>query len=161
MVRASELAKKFLNIAPPADAPVGVEHTLSIEQREKLARIQGDLVWLVREGYVTEFIDGALYATPPMVESRKREFEASEHDPENFPDARATVVPFTSAAPQPAPALAPAPEPTAGPERTATVEDLSKTDAPPSVEPAKEFEPPAANIPPAELQKTEPPTTTA
>ena len=33
-----------------------------------MLRMQGDLVWLVREGYVTEFIDGTLYAPPPMVD---------------------------------------------------------------------------------------------
>jgi hypothetical protein len=92
MIRASELAKKLLLIAAPADAAPGVEQVVSIEQREKLARMQGDLAWLVREGYVTEFIDGALYAAAPMAESRKREVEASEHDPENFPDARVTPV---------------------------------------------------------------------
>ncbi|MEO6001748.1 MAG: hypothetical protein ABIZ04_22180, partial [Opitutus sp.] len=91
MIRASELPKKFLAITPPAEATPGVEQVMSIEQREKIARMQGDLVWLVREGFVTEFIDGALYAAPPMAESRKREVEASEHDPENFPDARAAA----------------------------------------------------------------------
>jgi hypothetical protein len=43
----------------------------------------------VREGYVTEFIDGTLYAPPAMVEARKREVETAEHDPENFPEAPA------------------------------------------------------------------------
>src|SRR5688572_32704225 len=38
------------------------------------------------EGYVTEFIDGRLFAPPPMVEARKKEVEAEEHDPENFPE---------------------------------------------------------------------------
>jgi hypothetical protein len=57
------------------------------EQREKIMRTQGDLIWLVREGYVTEFIDGGLYAPPAMVEARKKEVEAEEHDPENFPEA--------------------------------------------------------------------------
>ena len=57
------------------------------EQREKIMRMQGDLIWLVREGYVTEFIDGGLYAPPAMVEARKKEVEAEENDPENFPEA--------------------------------------------------------------------------
>jgi hypothetical protein len=51
-----------------------------------VARLQGDLLWLVREGYVTEFIDGRLFAPPPMVEARKKEIEAEDHDPENFPE---------------------------------------------------------------------------
>lgn len=112
MVRASELSMKFLGIASvpapkpaeaaapaageaPAEAtPVApVELPLTIEERAKLARMQGDLVWLVREGYVTEFIDGRLFAPPPMVEARKKEIESEEHDPENFPEVPASETP--------------------------------------------------------------------
>jgi hypothetical protein len=63
--------------------------------------MQGDLRWLVTEGYVTEFIDGRLFAPPPMVEARKKEVEAEEHDPENFPEAPAAE---TAAVPAPLPA---------------------------------------------------------
>ena len=122
MVKVSELAKKYLQIelpaAPkPAEAPVAAPAegegaapveavppaaVLPIEQREKLSRMQGDLRWLVREGYVTEFIDGRLFAPPPMAEARKQEVESEEHDPENFPE-----VPVESApAPQDSPAEA-------------------------------------------------------
>jgi hypothetical protein len=117
MVRASELPAKFLGIplvmtpkpaeAPaPAPAPAGeaaateaaatpttaaeapkTESNLTIDERAKISRMQGDLMWLVREGYVTEFIDGRLFAPPPMVEARKKEIESEEHDPENFPEA--------------------------------------------------------------------------
>jgi len=92
MVRAGELPAKFLGIAPVAAAaptegteapPAGP----SAEDRARVARLQGDLLWLVREGYVTEFIDGRLFAPPPMVEARKKEIEAEDHDPENFPEA--------------------------------------------------------------------------
>lgn len=113
MIRASELQTKFLGIAAPAtprtpDTPAApaaeaspetggavplpadpaakVEPTLTIEERARISRMQGDLMWLVREGYVTEFIDGRLFAPPPMVEARKKEVEAEEHDPENFPE---------------------------------------------------------------------------
>ena len=101
MIRASELATKFLGItvpvkatdATPVPAPAAtegaatpVESTLTIEERAKLVRLQGDLMWLVREGYVTEFIDGRLFAPPPVVEARKKEVEVEEHDPENFPE---------------------------------------------------------------------------
>ena len=122
MIRASELATKFLGITVPVKAndvtpvatsaaaegaaspeaiPVAtpVESTLTIEERAKLARLQGDLMWLVREGYVTEFIDGRLFAPPPVVEARKKEVEVEEHDPENFPE-----VPVS--APEPAPVRA-------------------------------------------------------
>lgn len=100
MVRASELPAKFLNIKLPAApkageaAPAAAEGQpvaeaapdLTIEQRAQFARMQGDLRWLVTEGYVTEFIDGRLFAAPAMVEARKREVESAEHDPENFPE---------------------------------------------------------------------------
>ncbi len=102
MIKASELSEKFLGFAAPAApakpaAPVeGAEAaevvaevsapTLSGEQQAKLNRLNGDLRWLVSEGYVTEFIDGRLFAPAPVVESRKKEIEGAEHDPENFPD---------------------------------------------------------------------------
>src|SRR6185369_10725239 len=120
MIRASELPPKFLGISivpppapvmpvPAATAPAEAggepaasaaapaetakpEPNLTIDERAKVSRLQGDLMWLVREGYVTEFIDGRLFAPPPMVEARKREVESSEHDPENFPEAPATPV---------------------------------------------------------------------
>lgn len=113
MIRASELGSKFLGLAQVAPAkPVEArgpatdssapasesprpEPSLSIDQRAKLSRMQGDVVWLVREGYVTEFIDGRLFAPPPMVEARKKEVEAEEHDPENFPDVPATESPVS------------------------------------------------------------------
>ena len=104
MIRASELPSKFLGIAAPAAVegnaeaapnpaaePASAEPALTIDERARISRMQGDLVWLVREGYVTEFIDGRLFAPPAMVEARKREVEASEHDPENFPEAPATA----------------------------------------------------------------------
>lgn len=131
MVKASALPTKLLGIKMPAvpapgapvpEAPAVPEPVLTIDERAKIARLQGDLVWLVREGYVTEFIDGRLFAPPPMVEARKKEVESAEHDPENFPDipANETRAPF----PSPAPTLtsppmetatAPAPEPSAMP----------------------------------------------
>jgi hypothetical protein len=112
MVRASELSSRFLGIelpaAPKAEvtsapaestgapasaeaAPAKPEPVLTIDQRAKLSRMQGDLRWLVTEGYVTEFIDGRLFAPPPVAEARKREVEAEEHDPENFPEVPPTT----------------------------------------------------------------------
>jgi hypothetical protein len=112
MTKASELANRFPGIAHPAPeaapapadqaAPAAPAPELTVEQRANLSRMQGDLRWLVTEGYVTEFIDGRLFAPPAMVEARKREVEGEEHDPENFPDAPETPA---------APASPPAPEP--------------------------------------------------
>ena len=127
MIRQSELATKYLGItlpapakpaaptpaaaeaapaveagAAPTPAPAVVapaEPTLTPEERAKLVRMQGDLMWLVREGYVTEFIDGRLFASPPMVEARKKEVEAEEHDPENFPEVPAATEPAIESAP--------------------------------------------------------------
>ena len=130
MVRASELATKLLGLALPAaprppeaaaapaaegEAPAApkAEPNLSIEDRARLSRLQGDLMWLVREGYVTEFIDGRLFAPPPMVEARKKEIEGEEHDPENFPEAPPAAAVAAPAAPAPAAEAAPAEVPVA------------------------------------------------
>jgi len=84
LVKAGELASKFLGLSAPADgAPV------ALDVRDRMVRMQGDLIWLVREGYVTEFIDGGLYAPPAMVEARKKEVESGDVDPENFPEVPA------------------------------------------------------------------------
>ena len=142
MVKAGELGRKFLNIAPPPppapvaegeSAPAPVEHALTVEQRDKLARLQSDLPWLVREGYVTEFIDGTLYAPPAMVEARKREVETAEHDPENFPEA-----PAASAQPAAVAATASA-KPVSSPpavEATPAAEPAPVTEEPKSEPPA-------------------------
>jgi hypothetical protein len=116
LVKAGDLASKMLGINAPAEGA-----TVTPEQREKIMRMQGDLIWLVREGYVTEFIDGGLYAPPAMVEARKKEVESEENDPENFPEAAPSQVPEQQAAAPAATAPAeapdvvepPAPEPTA------------------------------------------------
>jgi hypothetical protein len=129
MIRASELPSKFLGIAlkipasaPAEGAPAAAEPALSVDERAKIARLQGDLVWLVREGYVTEFIDGRLFAPPPMVEARKKEVESEEHDPENFPEVPASTPPFEAAPAASAPAT-PATEPAPAPAAdTAAIE---------------------------------------
>ena len=160
MIRQSELATKYLGITLPAPAkppapaagetapaaeagaeaaPAVVapaEPTLTIEERAKLARMQGDLMWLVREGYVTEFIDGRLFAPPPMVEARKKEVEAEEHDPENFPE-----VPATAPEAEPVAAAQPATESVPAAETPAVAEPVASEPAPAaeaSVAPAAE-----------------------
>jgi hypothetical protein len=154
MVRAGELPTKFLGIAmvpaprpaepaPAPEAPAAPEAeaapapeapkpepSLSIDDRARISRLQGDLMWLVREGYVTEFIDGRLFAPPPVVEARKKEIESEEHDPENFPEA-------------------PAPEATAPAAPEATAPTSSEPTAPEAAEPAAPAEPPAVSESPA------------
>ncbi len=148
MIRASELATKFLGItvpvkatdATPVPAPAAtegaatpVESTLTIEERAKLVRLQGDLMWLVREGYVTEFIDGRLFAPPPVVEARKKEVEVEEHDPENFPE-----VPVSA--------------PEAAPVRAAVVETAPVAEASVAVSAGPDV--PVADIPAAPVADT-------
>ena len=135
MVKASELTKKFLGIdvpaapaapqAAPADSAAApteaapptapAEPVLTIDERAKISRMQGDLRWLVTEGYVTEFIDGRLFAPPPMVEARKKEVEAEEHDPENFPEVPASAEAASAPAAHTKSESAPAPAPSETP----------------------------------------------
>jgi len=130
--------------APAAEAP---KSELTIDERAKLSRLQGDLMWLVREGYVTEFIDGRLFAPPPMVEARKKEIDGEEHDPENFPEVPASAeAPAADAAP--AAESAPADAVPAAP----VAETAPAADAAPEAAPA-----PAAEAPAPEEPKAEPP----
>ena len=182
MVRASELAPKFLGMSflpppkpaepsvPPAaenttDASGGAaapgpdaakpEPSLTLDERAKISRMQGDLMWLVREGYVTEFIDGRLFAPPPVVEARKKEIESEEHDPENFPEAPAEAT-----------REAPPAEETAPAESTPAAEPPPATDMPPSAESNSAPEPvtdsassvgePSAPLPEAEASDVAP-----
>lgn len=88
MVKESELAIQHLGLVPqPAPAEGVTPEPLPPADIEKLTKLKGDLRYLVKEGYVTEFVDGTLFCAPAMVEARKREIEASEVDPENFPEA--------------------------------------------------------------------------
>jgi hypothetical protein len=136
LVKAGELPAKMLGITAPAPGA-----TIPQEQREKILRTHGDLIWLVREGYVTEFIDGGLYAPPAMVEARKKEVENEEVDPENFPEAPRPQAPRPEAPAAPA-VEAPAPEPEAA--------------APAEAAPAP-AEPPAAQADPAGAPLDQPP----
>jgi hypothetical protein len=146
LVKAGELTSKMLGISAPAE---GI--SVTPEQREKIMRMQGDLIWLVREGYVTEFIDGGLYAPPAMVEARKKEVEAEENDPENFPEAPRSAEPQAharqapseeprAAAPDPPPAPAAAPVPPA--------EEAPDIVEPPAPEPSAPSAPSEADLPP-------------
>jgi hypothetical protein len=121
MVKESELAARHLGFAArPAPVEGAEPVTVPAEETEKLAKLKGDLRYLVKEGYVTEFVDGALYCAPAMVEARKREIEASDVDPENFPEA-------------------PAPKPVAAPE--AVAEPIAAAEPAPAEEPEAEKKP--------------------
>ncbi|MBI5766314.1 MAG: hypothetical protein HZA93_00855 [Verrucomicrobia bacterium] len=162
MVRASELPSKLLGINLPAQAapaaapaegaaPATPVPELTVDERAKISRLQGDLMWLVREGYVTEFIDGTLYAPPPMVEARKKEVEAEEHDPENFPEAPPPAeTPAPAAAAPAAPAEVPA-------EAPAVVEPTAPVEAASEQPPAPVAEAPAEPAPAPAEPKAEPP----
>jgi len=136
MVKAGELLRQYLGIASPGEsgpAAAAAVPELTAEQREKMLRVQADLVWLVREGYVTEFIDGSLYASPPLVEARRKEVEAGEADPENFPE-----VPAVQEEAEIEPAPVPAAEESAASEQAdppAAGAATPAADAPPPVEP--------------------------
>jgi hypothetical protein len=137
LVKAGDLASKMLGINAPAEgAAVTPEH------REKILRMQGDLIWLVREGYVTEFIDGGLYAPPAMVEARKKEVEAEENDPENFPEAP------RAAEPPPVPEALPAPEPDAAAPGFGASGEAPDVVEPPVAEPTAPTVSSEADLPP-------------
>jgi hypothetical protein len=88
MIKGSELAAKHLGLeSRPAPAEGVIPEPTPAAEQEKLLKLKGDLRYLVKEGYVTEFVDGTLFCPPAMVEARKREIEASDIDPENFPEA--------------------------------------------------------------------------
>jgi hypothetical protein len=139
--------------APAPEAPASAaEPVLTIEQRAKISRMQGDLRWLVTEGYVTEFIDGRLFAPPPMVEARKKEVEAQEHDPENFPEPPASNPPFEGA-PAGEPSSAPATESAA-----AEPAPIPATQQPPEMPAAETSIPETTNsTPTATVSESSPP----
>jgi len=86
----------------PIVAPVSEESAKdAVAEREALHRLQLDLRWLVTEGYVTEFMDGRLFAAPPVPESRKHAAENPETpDLENFPDAPKPKASAAASSPQ-------------------------------------------------------------
>jgi len=168
MIKASELPAKFLGIQPPAapvpaPAPEGstvppiqnsgtipplspeAATALTAEDQSKLNRLNGDLRWLVTEGYVTEFIDGRLFAAPAMTEARKQEVEKDEHDPENFPEVPQTTPPIAvdSVRSTPPPTESIAPElaaPAEEPAAASTEDHLAPVESDPvAAEPAPQL----------------------
>ncbi|MEY4488948.1 MAG: hypothetical protein RIQ79_1456 [Verrucomicrobiota bacterium] len=134
MVKESELPEKLLGIAPRTAPVEGAEAvTYSAEEQAKLLKLKGDLRYLVKEGYVTEFVDGSLFTPAPMVESKKREIEATDVDPDNFPEA---------------PAAKPVAAPEAKSEAPAASPEVTSTDTVADAAPA-EAAPDAPETPPA------------
>jgi hypothetical protein len=150
MIRAGELLRQYLGLPPSGDrgAAEGTEaaQELTAEQREKMLRVQADVLWLVREGYVTEFIDGSLYASPPVGDARRKEVEAGEADPENFPEVR-DVQESVPAEPPPPGA---APQETAVAPVESTVAPTEDAAVPPgsAVAPVADVSPPEESAPP-------------
>lgn len=171
MVKVSELTEKFLGIAPleaPAksetDAPTattpGTVSPFGEADQPRIKRMQLDLRWLVTEGYVTEFIDGTLFAAPPMPPAKPKPPPAA---PAPKSEAPATEAPAAQVADTAAPAETPAaPEPVATPATPAPAE--AEAPATPESEPAPEVtapEPtpePELEVPPAPV--IEPPAET-
>ena len=156
MVKAGELPEKFLGIsseakpAPSSEAsaesPATPAPALSVEDQRRLSRMQGDLRWLVMEGYVTEFMDGAVFAAPPLPEPKKPQSnapapESSEEAPASATETpavaesessaglttEAPVEPVETTAEAPAPAAPTEPAP-ASPEVTEGSPEKPKTD---------------------------------
>jgi hypothetical protein len=154
MVPVKDLPKTFLNVDVPAatstTAPQAETTTqsqppfaaLPPDQAERLRKMGNDLRWLVMEGYVTEFSDGKLFAPPPMApqSSKKAESGEEEHDPVDFPEAVAPVVPEAK---QPEPT----PEPEA-PVATESAEPAESAPAPVESAPAPEESAPVAETAP-------------
>jgi hypothetical protein len=153
MIKESELPTRHLGFEARPAAVEGAEPVaIPADEVEKLTKLKGDLRYLVKEGYVTEFVDGSLYCAPAMVEARKREIEASDVDPENFPDAPAPAPkPKVAAAAVAASESAVAPEvPASEPESVVTpasepaaTESASAPEAEPVEQPKAETTPPA------------------
>ena len=95
LVKAGELVKRFLGVTGEAEgfargrASRRSPRPFPSSSAKRSGACGATFSWLVREGYVTEFIDGAPYAPPSdgFRRARKRRVEREEHDPENFPEA--------------------------------------------------------------------------
>ncbi len=130
----------------PAPAPVasGTASPFAPEEQPKIKRMQLDLRWLVTEGYVTEFIDGSLFAAAPMPEPKPKaekvaEPKAEPTTPEATEKAEAPAATEPEAEATPAPAAEPEVTSEAEPETEAAPTPVAEPEAP--VEPAPAAEP--------------------
>ncbi len=142
--------------ATPETLPEKVE--LSAEDHARLKRMTLDLRWLVTEGYVTEFIDGSLFAAAPIPPPKPKpapqpkaaapvKDEAAPSGAEAAPDVPPTATPESSAeASESAAPVAPAETPESAP--VAPVEPAAPAPAPESA--------PAETAPPEKSEDPEP-----
>jgi len=123
----------------------------AVAEREALHRLQLDLRWLVTEGYVTEFMDGRLFAAPPVPESRKHAAEnADTPDLENFPEA---PKPKESA---PAPSVLPQAEPEPESPRSAELSPAAVSEPTANIEAQESAAPAGSDSPVTDSQPTTP-----
>jgi hypothetical protein len=143
--------------AAPGAAPAGPRPSLSEQDEARLRKMWFDLRWLVTEGYVTEFSNGNLYASPPApapTESGKHDDHAATDEHTDFPTAPDTVAPAEEASadagePASAPpredgaAAAPvaAPEPAEAPETPSPSSDNPTASATVAAPPGEAEEP--------------------
>lgn len=161
MVKVSQLTEKFLGVAPvstpdspetPSSTAPGTTSPFGEVDQPRIRRMHGDLRWLVTEGYVTEFMDGSLFAAPPMPPAKPKhppppptpEVVAAETPesvaqvPEAGPPAESPVSPPSAPAEEAPAKPTPAAEeatPAATTESAPIPEPAPQTDAP---EPARD-----------------------
>jgi hypothetical protein len=167
MVKVSELAEKFLGIKPPEAAQPAEGETPSAtdpgtvspfgeDDQPRIKRMQVDLRWLVTEGYVTEFIDGSLFAAAPLPPPKAKTEEKPKVEESKIKEP-AAAVPAEAQPEEPAAEAEPAPT-----ESEPKAEEPSAEAAPdPEGKPA-EPEAPVAEAPveePAPAVESEAPTT--
>ncbi len=136
----------------PAPAASGTVSPFAPEDQPKVKRMHLDLRWLVTEGYVTEFIDGSLFAAAPMPEPKPK--EAKPEKAEQPAEAAPAPAPVETEAETKADAPAESTEPTASaeaPAEPAATEPTSEPAATEEPEPEASTEAPAA----PELEESE------
>lgn len=154
MVKVSELTEKFLKIAPPeqpkteGEAPTavapGTVSPFGEADQPRIKRMQVDLRWLVTEGYVTEFIDGSLFAAPPMPSAKPKPEAKPKGAPEPKESSKAETESSVPAEPE-------ATTPAGSPESAAPVDSPAPTPVAEPAAPANDapVEPEAAEKAPA------------
>ena len=120
-------------VTEAAPAPKEVEvPELSAEEKARLNTLMSDLRWLVREGYVTEYGDGRLFASPVQPKPKpKPKVEKVIPEKAEVPAEEPAAASVEEVLPEAAPAELV--EPTAGaaePEPATQPVDVETTDAP-------------------------------